>query len=248
MKLLSFNLLDWFTRPRTNFYPKLPFDFICTACDHAFKRKIRRLYVDLNTYDQRHIHQMRPIHSEFIVAERIICPKCQKVDQFKLGPGMYRYLTETPLISNNGLPYPNRPIQCIRFALRDGRAMHPLAALKWLQDRVEGYTDGNEMRLEYANLLRMLGYHQEAEAQYHLALTRNPQEPEALFNLAVFHGKRREKDAAVSYLHQLTDPAQHTDHPEQPIFAQAAQDIMDGAIQMDSIELTAPVLFDFTQL
>ena len=240
----SFNLLSWFLRPRTNLYPKVSLDFRCTACEHQFKGKVRRLYIDLNTYDARYLDEGGPTRSEFIVAERVSCPNCQVVDQYRLGPAAFQRLAETQLIANNGLPHPNQPIQCIRFSLRDGRAMHPLDALAYLAEQVADQSDPNEIRLEYANLLRMLGYQAEAEAQYRLALARDPTEPEALLNLAIFHGKRYEKEAAAQYLITLADSAERGRHPDQALFAQAAQDVMDGVVQMDSIELTAPALFN----
>ena len=239
-----FNVMDWFTRPRTNLYPKLEIEFQCSACNHRFKRKVRRMYIDLNTYDERHYLGSGPKRSEFVIAERITCPKCKTVDQFKLRASAYNRLAETPLMANNGLPAPHKPLQCIRFALRDGRSMHPLDALQLLAEAVKDQTDTNETRLEYANLLRMLGYHDQAEAQYRIALERNPLEPEALLNLAIFHGKRGEKEQAVKYLFRLVETVEESQHPDHPLFAEAAQQIMDGLIQMDSIELTAPVLFE----
>jgi hypothetical protein len=238
-----FNVMDWFTRSRPNLYPKIDIEFQCTACNHRFKRKVRRMYIDLNTYDERHFLGSGPTRSEFVIAERITCPKCKTVDQFKLRPSTYSRLAETPLIANNGLPAPHKPIQCVRFALRDGRSMHPLDALQTLAEAVEDKTDTNETRLEYANLLRMLGYYDQAEAQYQIALERNSLEPEALLNLAIFHGKRREKDQAVEYLLRLVNTVGESRHPDHALFAEAGQQIIDGEIQMDSIELTAPVLF-----
>ena len=102
----------------------------------------------------------------------------------------------------------------------------------------------NPIRLEYANLLRMLGRHAESEAEFSKVLEQDPLEPEALLNMAVFHGKRHEKEQAVSYLFKVKETAEHSPHTDHELFVDAAQQIMDGVIQMDSIELTAPMLFD----
>ena len=239
----KFSFREWLTRTRTSLYPKIDFEFHCLACRQRFKYKLRRLYVDLNTYDQRQLGP-RPRRSEFVVPERVICPKCKASDQFKLASSAYHHLATIPLIANNGLPNPRIPIQCIRFKLRDGRPMHPLDGLALYAKEVAEWPEDLALRLAYANTLRMLGHHAEAEAQYRQVLERDPLEPEATLNLAVFHGKRQEKEVAVKYLFALVDSAETSQHPNHDIFAEAAQQIMDGVIQMDSIELTAPVLFD----
>lgn len=240
-------LFEWLTRRRIGLYPKIEVEFHCTACKHRFKRHLRRLYIELNTLDQRQQQSRPPRRSEFIVPERIVCPKCGAVDQFRLGPTIYQHLAQTVLIASNGIAIPHNPIQCIRFTLLDGRSMHPLDAVKLYAQQVARQPEDIPLRLEYANTLRMLGYHEEAEAQYHEVLDREPIEPEASLNLAVFHGKREEKELAVKYLLQILDTAEHSPHPNHDVFAEAAQLIADGEIKMEEIELTAPALFDINQ-
>ena len=242
----KFSLAEWLTRRRTSLYPKYNFEFRCTACRHRFKRKLRRIYVELNTYDVRIMEDRSPRQSEFVVPERITCPKCQAVDQARVTKGAYHYLAQIPLMTNNGTPSPNTPIQCIRFSLRNGESIHPLEALKYLKTRVAREPEDTSLRLEYANLLRMLGYHGESEAHYLQVLDREPIEPEAMLNIAVFHGKRQEKPQAVEYLFKIVETVENSPHPDHDLYAEAAQHIMDGTIQMDAIELTAPMLFDIT--
>jgi tetratricopeptide (TPR) repeat protein len=243
----SFNLFEWLTKRRIGLYPKIEAEFHCVVCKHRFKRNLRRLYIDLNTLDQRQQQSRSPRQSEFVVPERIVCPKCKAVDQFKLGASIYQHLTQTILIASNGIANPYSPIQCLRFTLPDGQSMHPLRALKLYARQVAEQPEDIALRLEYANTLRMLGYHEEAEAEYHAVLDREPIEPEASLNLAVLHGKRQEKEIAVKYLLQIIDTAEYSPHPNHDIIAEAAQMIADGEIKMDEIELTAPALFDINQ-
>lgn len=241
---LKFNFFEWLTRRRTTLYPKLSFDLRCTACQHQFQRKLRRVYVDLNLYDQRQLTNRRPKRSEFIIPETITCPKCQAVDQANVTSTAYHHLAKMPLMSNNGIPSPHTPIQCIRFSLRNGRPIHPLDGLEYLAAVVGREPENSPIRLEYANLLRMLGQETKAEAQFLQVLEREPIEPEALLNMAVFHGKRHEKEEAVDCLLKVVNTLENSPHPDHDLFAEAAQAIMDGEIQMDAIELTAPMLFD----
>jgi tetratricopeptide (TPR) repeat protein len=237
------NLFGWLTKRRKSLYPKVEVEFRCTACKHRFKRILRRLYIDLNTLDQRQQHSKPPKRSEFVVPERISCPKCKAVDQFKVAPSTYQYLTRTVLIASNGMADPRQPIQCLRLDL-DGRPVHPLDALKFYAYRVARDPEDIGLRLEYANTLRMLGYHAEAEAEYQAVLQREPLQPEASLNLAIFHGKRQEKELAVKYLLQIIETAERSSQPRHDIFAEAAQLIAAGQVTMEEIELTAPALFD----
>ncbi|MEM7033453.1 MAG: hypothetical protein AAF629_28130 [Chloroflexota bacterium] len=241
---LKFNFLEWLTKRRTSLYPKLTFDLRCNQCKRQFKRKLRRVYVELNVYDKRQLDHRRPRHSEFIIPETITCPKCQAVNQVRVTATAYHHLSKMPLMTNNGVPSPHTPIQCIRFMLRDGRQLHPYEALNRLVYTLEKSPEDNPARVEYANLLRMLGRYDESEAEFLKVLEIDPLEPEALLNMAVFHGKRAEKDQAVSYLFKVEETAEHSPHPDHALFVEAVQHIMDGVIQMEEIELTAPMLFD----
>ena len=244
LAMMHFNLFEWLTRRRVNLTPKVEVEFKCTACNYHFKRKLRRLYIDLNTLDQRQLLNKPQKRSEFVVPERITCPKCKAVDKFRPAKSTYHLLATVPLIASDYLPNPHNPIQCIRFALPDGQAMHPLDALNLYAQQVAQHSDRIDLRLEYANTLRMLGYHTEAESQYQTILAQDPTQPNALINLAFFHDRRQNKEAAANYLNRLIEAAPQSQHPDHDIFAEAAQQILDGVIKMGEIELTAPVLFE----
>lgn len=239
-----FNLLEWLTRRRASLTPKVKIEMRCTACKRSFSRKVRRLYIDLNIFEQRQLQNKAPKRSEFIIPERIACPKCKVVDKFKLAPSTYHLISTTTLIASSGIAHPHRPVQCIRFTLLDGRAVHPLDALEFYSQQLAQRPDQTDLRLEYANTLRMLGYHVEAEAHYRIVLEQDSGEPNALLNLAVFHDRRLDKESAAKYLFRLIDSAEQSQHPDHNLLAQAAQQILDGAIKMDQIELTAPALFE----
>jgi phage FluMu protein Com len=239
-----FNLLEWLTRRRDNLTPKIEIEMRCTACKRNFSRKVRRLYIDLNIFEQRQAQNKALQRSEFIVPERIACPKCKAVDQFKLAPSTYHLLSTTTLIASSEVAQPHRPVQCIRFTLLDGRAIHPLDALELYRQQLAQQPDQIDLRREYANTLRMLGYHVEAEAQYRAVLAQDPNEPNALLNLAIFHDRRLDKETAAKYLFHLIASVEQSQHPDHNLLAEAAQQILDGVIKMEQIELTAPALFE----
>lgn len=80
----EFGLFSWLTKRRSHLRPKVALDFQCRVCQRKFRRKLSRLFIELNTYDQRQLGQTRPKRSEFIIPERIACPKCKTVDQYRL--------------------------------------------------------------------------------------------------------------------------------------------------------------------
>ncbi len=237
------SLFSWLTKRRSNLTPKIQVSFQCQACDKKFKRKLRRLYIDLNTYDQRQLGESRPKRSEFIAPERIICPRCKAIDRYRFAPSIYQYIAQTSLMAANGMANPHQPIQCIRFTTLDGTVMHPLDALSYYATQLQDHPNDLNLRAAYANTLRMLGYLAQAEAQYRLILEQDDMEPQALLNLAVFHGQREEKDEAIHYLLRLVESETTGSHPDYELYADAAQQICDGVIRMDEIEMTAPAIF-----
>jgi hypothetical protein len=191
MSLFKFSFTDWLTRRREGLTPKVELSLRCTVCGRRFKRKLRRLFVDLNVFDQRQLTNRAQRRSEFIIPERISCPKCKTVDQYQIDVSAYRYLTSTPLVVTE-LPPPRSAIQCIRFHVVDGRPMHPLDALDYYVRRIEREPIDVSLRVEYANTLRMLGFHSEAETQYQKILDQAPTEPNALLNLALYHDRHQQ--------------------------------------------------------
>jgi tetratricopeptide (TPR) repeat protein len=166
------------------------------------------------------------------------------VDKFKVAASTYQLLFTTPLIASHGIPNPHNPIQCIRFTLPDGRTIHPLDALDLYAQQLAQQPDQTDLRLEYANTLRMLGYHAEAESQYRAVLEQDTAEPNALLNLALFHHHRQDRETAARYLFDLIDSAGQSRGPAHDLLVGVAQQILDGAIKIDEIELTAPVLVE----
>lgn len=226
-------LLPWRRGPRT-----IKLDFYCTACGHSFNRKVRRVLVDLNTLAQKQAEKQG--RSEYIIPERIVCPRCQAVDQFELASASQVRIQATILSRILVKPAPDDPIQAFSFALSDGTRMHPLDALEMYADQVARQPDRVDLRVRYGNTLRTLGYLEEAEAQYHAALDREPTEIEALLNLAGLHAARRESRAAYDCLRRLIKYAPQSQHPQRDEFVAGAQFVLDGRIKLEELDVTTP--------
>jgi tetratricopeptide (TPR) repeat protein len=247
MSLFNFSFSDWLTRRREGLTPKIEVPFQCTNCRRRFKRKVRRLYIDLNILDQRQLSGRRPKRSEFVIPQRITCPKCKVVDTYEIGTAAHQYLASTALVVTQ-LPNPRSPIQCIRFHLLDGRPMHPVEALEYYGHRVEREPINLALRIEYANTLRMLGYLDKAEIQYQKILEQAPTEPNALLNLALFHDRREDYELAIAYFTRLVGSASDSPYPDHDLFTDAVEQILAGKVRPSEIELTAPGLFAISDL
>jgi len=226
-------LLRWHRGPRT-----VKLGLHCTACGHSFKRKVRKLLVDLNTMERNRGEPQG--RSEYIIPERIVCPRCQAVDQFELASSSQVRIQMTILSRILVKPDPDDPVQAFRFALGDGTLMHPLDALEMYADQVARQPDHADLRVRYGNTLRALGYREEAEAQYHAALDREPTEIEALLNLAALHAAHRESQAAYDYLRRLIKCAPRSQHPQRDEFVEGAQLVLDGRIKLEEFDMTTP--------
>ncbi|MCK4451551.1 MAG: hypothetical protein KAX26_13265, partial [Anaerolineae bacterium] len=174
------------------------------------------------------------------IPERIVCPKCQAVDQFELASSS-RIKIQTEILKRIVIkPAPDDPIKVLRLALSDGTPMHPLDGLDMYAERVSSHTERTDLRVKYANTLRSLGYVEEAEAQYLAALERDPTEIEALMNLAAFHAKRGEKQATYDYLHRVTACARQSRHPQRDEFGEIARLVLDGEMKLEDFRVEVP--------
>jgi tetratricopeptide (TPR) repeat protein len=64
----------------------------CTACDYERDHYVEKVYCDLGTVDRRKRGEEVP-YSEFIIPQRITCPKCGAVDQYELTGDAYLAFT-----------------------------------------------------------------------------------------------------------------------------------------------------------
>lgn len=220
-------------------------EFRCSACGHTFRRELRRIYVDRPTFEQRVIRQEETRHSEYIIPQRVICPKCQAVDQYELT--LYTRnmlsLTMTASMLAGGL-IEGHPVKIIAFALANGQIIHPLDALDQYRRQVSAAPDDAGIRMRYANTLRTLGYFTEAKAEYTRILEQNPAQLEAWYNLAAIHVALKHKRDAKKALLNLVEQAQQASALNQAEagWAQTARRYLDGIRPLE--ELTPLAIFE----
>ena len=212
--------------------------FHCTACGHKFRRELRRIYVDRPTFEQRQIYKQETRHSEYIIPQRIACPKCQAVDQYELTEYTLTSLSiamTVALLTGNLVE--GHPVRIIAFALSDGQVMHPLEALEKYRRQVATAPQDQQIRLRYANVLRTLGYLDEAQAEYTTLVDQDPAQLEAWYNLAAIHVALKRKREAKKALLQLVGKAQQASSLNQSEagWAQNARYYLEGDWPLDEL-------------
>ncbi len=165
----------------------------CTCCHYEREHVIQRVYYDLGTAERQKRGEDTE-RSAVIIPERMKCPKCGSVDQYELTAMAHAAITAEmlkQLAHQEGIQLPagmdtdgESRVTLLRFALEDGREMHPHAALQMYREEVEARPDNGTLRLRLGNVLRVLGYHDEARKQYEEAARLDPQDIEAHYNLA----------------------------------------------------------------
>lgn len=213
-------------------------EFHCTACGHKFRRELRRIYVDGPTFEQRQIHKQETRHSEYIIPQRVACPKCQAVDQYELTEYTLAMLSMSMAVALlTGDLISGHPVMIIAFALSDGQVIHPLDALEQVRRQVAAAPQDQQARMRYANILRTLGYLDEAQAEYTTLVEQNPAQLEAWYNLAAIHVARKRKREAKKALLQLIGQAQKASSLNQAEagWAQNARHYLEGVWPLDEL-------------
>jgi tetratricopeptide (TPR) repeat protein len=218
---------------------RMKLELECTACGHTFKQNVNRLFVDLNAFEKNRGEPGG--RSEYIIPERIVCPRCRAVDQLEVAPLSCIEIQAKILKRIVIPPDPDDPIEVGRFALSDGTPMHPLDALDMYAEQVSGHPERADLRVKYANTLRFLGYLEKAEVQYRAVLEQDPTEIEALVNLAALHAGGGEKEAAYECLRRLVACAPKSRHPSRKEFARGARLVLDGEIELEDFRMESPV-------
>ncbi len=160
----------------------------CTACGAERPHFVKKIYCDLGTMDRRKAGQ-EPPYSEFIIPQRIICPKCGAIDQYELGGHAHLVLTAEMIARTARRELGVRdavnegPLVLNRFMVGGDREMHPYEARDMYRRQVEAEPENSELRLRYGNVLMFLGYRDEAVEQYQKALERDPRSVEAAYDL-----------------------------------------------------------------
>lgn len=215
----------------------LNIEFECTACGHPFEQKIRWLYIDPEIVRQKQGQTKPEGPSEFLIPERIICPHCQAVDKFEFAPSAFGHATAALFRGlATGTLDPEDPIQFVRFALSDGREMHPREAVEMYAKQVAEQPTQPDLRVKYANILCTLGYRAEAETEYRTALSQDPTNLDALLNLAALLIVREQEQAAHAYLRQLLACAEESSHPQRAEYVEVSQGVLAGDLKIEGID------------
>jgi tetratricopeptide (TPR) repeat protein len=185
----------------------------CTACGYERDHYVEKVYCDLGTVDRRKRGEEVP-YSEFIIPERITCPKCGAVDQYELTGDAYLAFTAQLMQSmargkrpkpaggplreaveavanlrkDHGdlLPADDEDDRVVytHFTVAGGREMHPLEAVNMYSRQVEAEPDNADLRVRYGNVLRFLGRREAAALEYRAAVQADPANVEACASLA----------------------------------------------------------------
>jgi tetratricopeptide (TPR) repeat protein len=218
--------------------PGLKLEFECTACDQPFRQNVRWLYIDPELVKQNQGRIESTDADKFLVPERIICPHCQAVDQFKFAPSIFGHATSALLKGLvGGKMDPDDPIQFIQFSLADGRRMHPRKAVDMYAAQVAGQPEQPELRARYASTLCTLGYHEEAETEYRTVLSQDPTNLDALLNLAALLFGRNQAQEGQDYLRRLLDCAGDRAHPQRADYIEISQRVLAGDLKIEGVDV-----------
>jgi tetratricopeptide (TPR) repeat protein len=175
----------------------------CQECDFVRPHAVDLIYFDMGTQERKARGEDVP-YSEFIIPQRIVCPRCGAVDRYELGGEAHLAMTAELLKlvaagrSTPGVGDGTEHLRLITFTVTDGRAMHPLEALDMYQRRVEAKPDDVETHLRYANVLRFLGRWDEARAQYAQVQILDPRNTKVYFALAQMAELRQDWASALA--------------------------------------------------
>lgn len=183
----------------------------CTACHYEREHDVGTVYCDLGTQERKQRGETTP-YSEYVLTRRITCPKCGAVDQYEFSSMAYIALLAEMLKQVTG-GIPGKPeaaldegeshLVPLHFTLFDGREMHPLEARDMYCTQVAMEPDRADLRVRYANVLRLLGYRDEAVDNYRAALATDPGNLEACLNLGLLTWQSGDRDEARQIFEHL---------------------------------------------
>lgn len=204
---LEFVEQEWGMRPRSDIdvlpplrtEPGVHLVLKCKVCGREREHTFPKVYCDIPTARDE---KKREKYGPLIIPQRVVCPKCGAVDQYELTPMAYIAITASLLAAKMpdtaNLLRPDQRVTLITFTTRWGD-MHPVEADERYQKELAKQPDNADLHVGYANLKRFLGYTEEAEERYHLALRLDSNNAEAWMNLAQIAGARRDRDSAIRY-------------------------------------------------
>jgi len=212
---------------------KFSANFHCLACGHKFNRRLPHIFVHWPTYKERVLEGKPTPRSEYVIPQRIVCSKCGAIDKYEFTSGTKNMLTMTMLV-NSMIELPSdHPVKIISFTIKGDVIMHPLDALDYYTMQVAGDPMNVSLRLGYANVLRTLGYLDQAEDQYQSIVDDEPSQIEAWLNLAAIHISRKHKRPARKALQCLIDHAPQSQHPKRDEWVVYARDILDNRLPFE---------------
>ena len=213
-------------------------EFLCIACGHKFRRKLHRIYVDGPTLEKRLIHKQQTPYNEYLIPQRITCPKCQTTDQYELTEYTLASLSLAlhAAVFIGGLDK-SHAVRIIEFSLSDKIIIHPLEALKICHQRVISSPKKQSVRMQYAKLLAALGYFSEAETEYTTLLNQNPDRLEAWYQLAAVYVGLKSKREAKKTLQNLIRQSQQAVvlKKKEEILIQKALQFINGDLPLDEL-------------
>lgn len=184
----------------------------CTACGYDRPHPVAKVYGDLTTLEQRKRGEDTP-YSEFVIPQRIICPKCGAVDQYALTGDALLTLTAAlvtmmPSAESLWQTAPDRegPLVFRHFTVQ-GQAMHPYAGRELYQRQVAAEPRRADLRVGYGSLLRFLGYPAEAALQYQTAVQLDPTTTEAYLNLGILAREDGDQQEARHLFERVVETA-----------------------------------------
>ncbi len=175
----------------------------CRECGFTRPYAVDVVYCDLGTQKRKAQGEEVP-YSEFVIPQRIVCPRCGAVDRYELSGEAHLAMTAELLKlvarkrSTPGLGDGTKHLRLMHFTVEGGREMHPLAALEMYQRRVEEKPKDTDLRLRYANVLRFLGRWDEARAQYEQVQVLDPKNTEVYFALAQMAELQEDPERALA--------------------------------------------------
>lgn len=194
---------------------------LCKSCGYERDHRVETVYYDLATADRQGRGEDTP-YDPFIIPKRITCPRCNAVDEYEITPLAMIALTAeiVKLVAESkgeklDIPEPESRLRYTRFQLTDGREMHPREALAMYEQEVEANPSDADLRVRYGNVLRLLGYTEEAEQQYRTAFRLDPENVEACAVLAEYAAEAERLDEYVTMLVRVLELAPRSDLPRE---------------------------------
>lgn len=176
----------------------------CRECGFVRPHAVDVVYCDLGTQERKARGEEVP-YDEFVIPQRIVCPRCGAVDRYELTSEAYLAMTAEllklvaiPGRSTSGLGDGTEHLRLVNFTVQSGQKMHPLEALEMYQRRVGAKPKDVGLCLRYANVLRFLGRWDEARAQYERIQTLDPRHTDVYFCLAQMAELQEDSESALA--------------------------------------------------